>query len=71
MDHLIEALTIFKKYVEPDSYAADYPTNCEHDVLSVCISPSLVSQDDLLRLGELGFMPDDYDGFMSYKYGSC
>ena len=34
-----------------------YPTHCEHD--------------DIKLLEELGFSPNEYDGFSSFRYGSC
>ncbi len=67
MRELIEALTIFLKYGNPD-----YPTHCEHDELTVCIEPSLVSDEDKKKLDEFGFFVDeDMDCFKSFKYGSC
>lgn len=69
MDDLIKALQILRKYGNPQ-----YPTHCEHDKLHVAISPSLVSEEDLVELNRLGFQPDqDYDdaGFASYRFGSC
>lgn len=66
MDDLIEALTIFRKYANPD-----YPTHCEHDTLWICIDPELVTdEDDIKRLDELGFFLSD-DGFQSFKFGSA
>lgn len=66
MSYLIEALQIFLKYGDPH-----YPTHCEHDVLMVCISPAIVSNEDTARLEGLGFTPDDTDGFSSYRFGSA
>jgi hypothetical protein len=66
MESLIKALQIFLKYGNPD-----YPTNCSHEELMVAISPELVSEEDLKILEELSFIPNEYDGFISYKYGSC
>jgi hypothetical protein len=66
MEELIKALQILLKYGNPD-----YPTHCEHDELFVDISPELVSKEDLKTLDELGFFPNDYNGFSSYKFGSC
>lgn len=67
MDDLIKALTIFRKYGNPE-----HPTNCEHDVLFVAIDPKLVSKEDIEELDKLGFVPDDdWDGFSSFKFGSC
>ena len=51
MSDLIKALQILLKYGNPD-----YPTHCEHDVLTICgIDPSSVSEADLVELDELGF----------------
>ncbi len=66
MDDLIEALTILRKYGNPD-----FPTHCEHDELTVDIDPDLVSGEDLAILEDLGFFPSDDDDFRSYKFGSC
>lgn len=68
MKDLIEALTIFSKYGNPSS-----PTHCEHDILIVQIHPELVSAEDLRRLDELSFVPDEDlgDCFSSYRFGSC
>lgn len=69
IDVLIEALTILKKY--GDGYA---PTNCQHDVLSVCcgITEEDVSPEDKARLTELGFFwSSEYDSWCSFRFGSC
>jgi len=67
MDRLIEALTIFLKYGNPA-----YPTHCEHDVLHVMIDPNTVGAEDLAKLAELGFHPDEeLGGFYSRRYGSA
>jgi hypothetical protein len=67
MEELIKALQIFLKYGNPD-----YPTHCEHDELFIDIDPELVSEEDKKVLDELGFFPNDYNGyFSSYKFGSC
>lgn len=67
MKNLIEALQIFLKYGDPRN-----PTHCEHDVLRVMIDPELVSAEDVARLDELSFSPDeDGPGFYSYRYGSA
>jgi hypothetical protein len=65
MDDLIEALTILRKYGNPS-----YPTHCEHDELTIAISPELVSPEDLQRLEKLGVHPDD-ESFCSFRFGSC
>jgi hypothetical protein len=70
MEKLIEALQILLKYGNPD-----YPTHCEHDVLTICgIEPSDVSEEDIAKLDELGFhVGNEYgeEAFHSYKYGSA
>lgn len=67
MDKLIEALQIFLKYGNPQ-----YPTDCRDETLTVDISPTLVSEEDIKRLEELGFdANEETDDFYSYKYGSC
>lgn len=65
MDDLIEALTILRKYANPDC-----PTQCEHDVLFVNVSPLGVSAADLARLKELNFIQGE-DEFYSSRFGSC
>jgi len=68
MSKLIEALQIFLKYGDPD-----YPTHCEHDVLTICgIFPAEVSAEDKAKLKELGFfISSDGDYFQSFRYGSA
>jgi hypothetical protein len=67
MHNLIEALRIFAKYT--NAYA---PCYCEHDTFGVCVAVVSVSVDDVRRLEELSFFPDEYgEGFHSYRYGSC
>lgn len=67
MDDLIEALTLMRKYANPQS-----PTNCEHDTLWVDVDAELVSPEDMQRLDELGFFPSsEGGGFMSFRFGSC
>lgn len=67
MDGLIEALTILRKYANPE-----FPTNCTHDLLWVDVSPALVSPEDTTRLKRLHFEPDDdRAGFYSTFFGSC
>jgi hypothetical protein len=64
---LIEALQIFRKYGNPYS-----PTHCEHDVLTVCIDPAIVSEKDKLKLEGRSFRPsEDGYGFVSYRFGSA
>lgn len=66
-DALIEAFTIFRKYGNPR-----WPTNCSHDQLSVEADRSVMTQQDVERLEELGFSPDDELGpcFTSSRFGS-
>lgn len=70
MKKLIEALNIFLKYGD-----SDFPTHCEHDVLYIVgIEPSVVSEEDIKKLDELGFHiseEHEYMGFYSYRYGSA
>lgn len=66
MSKLIEALQIFLKYGDPE-----HPTHCEHDALMICgINPDDVSDEDKVKLEELGFFVSD-DAFLSYRYGSA
>ena len=67
MKNLIEALQILMKYCGD----VKYPTCCDHDEFFVnCVSPDDVSHEDLQRLDELGFVPYEDYGFISYRYGS-
>ena len=69
MEDLIKALTILNKYLD-DGYNKNYPTACEHDELIVYVDPEKISEEDMIELNKLGFIPSDY--FMiSYKFGSC
>ena len=71
MKDLIEALQILSKYLTDDYYFNKYPTNCDHDVLRVCVDYTEISEEDLKRLEELEFVPDEDTGYMvSYRYGS-
>jgi hypothetical protein len=67
MRDLIEALQIFAKYI-PDK---EFPTLCEHDELWIDCDPEWVSEEDCLRLNQLGFSTclDDRK-FYSFRYGS-
>jgi len=68
MEDLIKALQIFLKYKNNN-----YPTNCCHDMLVVChITEDEVSDEDKVQLKKLGFSwSDEYDGWCSYRFGSC
>lgn len=66
LTELIEALTIFRKYGDPD-----YPTHCEHDEMTIVgIEPEDVSDEDKAQLERLGFFVGD-EYFMSFKFGSA
>ena len=65
MKDLIEALQIFLKYTQDR-----YPTNCNHDELRVSVDPTIVSEEDITRLEQLGFVAYHED-FISYRFGSC
>lgn len=65
LSRLIKALQIFLKYGD-----VSYPTHCEHDVLTVCVDPSNVSEEDKKKLDALGFFESE-DMFKSYRYGSA
>lgn len=69
MKDLIEALQIFLKYGDPSC-----PTHCEHDVLTVMVGPAGMSEADLARLDELGFIPGSEwsaECFTSFRFGSA
>lgn len=66
MKDLIEALTIFLKYGNPDC-----PTHCEHDELYVMIDYADVSDEDKARLAELGFRENNLGMFSSFRFGSA
>lgn len=55
MKNLIAAFTIFNKYI-PDK---EFPIGAEHDVLYVCLSPEVVSEEDKNALYDLGFYVDN------------
>jgi hypothetical protein len=73
MKDLIEALQIFDKYIVPGTASERFPTNCEHDVLCVCVATREdISEEDVARLSELGFdWNDEYDAWSSFRFGSC
>ena len=67
MKDLIEALNILSKYRTPDCH----PTICTDAELYVCVDYTKISEEDLARLKELGFVPDKDSGYMvSYRFGS-
>jgi hypothetical protein len=48
-----------------------FPLHCEHDELFVQSSPEAYAPEELAELDELGFFPNDYEGFSSFRYGSA
>lgn len=68
MEDLIKALQIFLKYKN-----SKYPTQCEHDQLSIMdISLDMILEEDIKELEQLGFLWSDSDDcFISFKYGSA
>ena len=66
MSDLIEALTILRKYGNPQ-----YPTICEHDTLTIAdINPQDVTPQDLAELNRLGYFVDKTEKcFRSHRYG--
>lgn len=67
MDDLIEALTILRKYGNPEN-----PTYCAHDELYFCVDPTSVAPADINRLRELDVLPDfNQSCFYSFRYGSA
>lgn len=66
MKDLIEALTILLKYGDPYS-----PTHCEHDEMWIMIDPDIVSEEDKIRLEELGVTDAEDGTFRSFRYGSA
>lgn len=71
MKDLIEALTIFMSHGD-----VSYPTHCEHDIMYIYPKgPHDFTEAELVRLEELGFIPDaefgDEGAFSSYRFGSC
>lgn len=68
MKDLLEAITIMAKYIDDTRW----PTNCSHDTLRFnTIDNTLVSEEDIKRLEELGFeKDDDTGGFYSFRFGS-
>ncbi len=64
---LIEALTIIRKYGNPN-----HPVHCEHDELFVKGNVATFSKEDIADLESLGFTPvSEGDGFKSFRFGSC
>jgi hypothetical protein len=65
---LFEALTLLAKHQNNDIN----PFQCSHDALTVCADPADFTAEELARLDELGFLPqDEYETFISHRFGSC
>lgn len=67
LQELIEALQIFAKYPHEK-----YSTGAGHDVFYVNVDPKIVSDEDKIKLEELGFFTgeqaDDEDWFYTYHH---
>ena len=47
------------------------PFHCEHDTLYINCQAEKVSEDDDVRLQELGFFVDEFEtNYVSYRFGS-
>jgi len=69
MKDLIEALTIFQKYLDGEDNR--FPTKCENDEMRILdVDPKDVSPQDHIRLDALGFYVTG-DGYMSHRFGSA
>ena len=70
LDHLIEALTILKKY---DTKKNHNPTFCAHDIFLVfAVDTKVLSVEDEERLEKLGFFwNEESECWGSYRFGSC
>lgn len=47
------------------------PFHCEHDELWVMADPAQLSEEQILDLEELGFVPGDDGCFISSRFGSA
>lgn len=65
MNDLIDALLIMLKHGD-----VSHPTHCEHDKLHIYPNSMDFTDEELARLDEIGFYPDDEHGFYSYRFGS-
>lgn len=70
MDDLIAALLIFRKYASKDALMC--PTHCEHDELTVMVSPEDVPVRVKKELERLGFFENGHNNtFYSFRFGSA
>ena len=69
MTALIEALTIFGKYMKENAS----PIHCEHDIMYVMVlSDVIMDPAEVERLDELGFFIDEEsDTWASFRFGSA
>ena len=69
MEDLIKTLQILAKYANNDRN----PTYCEHDALHVYagVEAENVTDEDIAKLDKLSFIPNDGEGFISFRFGSC
>lgn len=70
MEDFMKAMAIFQKYMKEEVYA---PFNCSHDEMHFYggFDPSDVSEEDITELDRLGWFESEYEGFMSFRFGSC
>jgi len=68
MEDLIKALQILMKYKNEH-----FPTWCGHETFVVVgIEENEVSEEDKIELKKLSFTYNsEYEGFSSYRFGSC
>jgi hypothetical protein len=66
MEDLVKALSIMLKRGDVRN-----PTHCVHDELHVYPNDMIFSAEDIIELEALGFFPNDMDGFVSFRFGSC
>lgn len=69
LSNLVKALNIVLKYGD-----IERPTYCEHDELLLLVDPSVISQEDITALDELGFFISGKSGeqfLKSFCYGSA
>ena len=65
LNKLIRALQIFATYDKPK-----YPTRCVHNIFYVLVKPDLVSDEDTVKLYEMGFVIcEEHECFGSYAHG--
>ena len=71
MNDLIEALKILSTLVDDPNMHS--PTHCTHDQLWIDGDAERATPEQLSRLDELGFIPDEEngEGFISFRFGSC